>query len=128
MSLRTPLREVLNHGSARDGVSHWWVQRVTAVALAPLCIWLVLSLLALPTVDHAAVTAWIASGLHPVLLALTVTLAAWHGWLGLQIVIEDYVPRNGPRVLLLVLSTFVNALLAASGIYAVLKIALRGVA
>ena len=128
MSLRTPLGRVLNHGSARDGVSHWWVQRVTAVALAPLSVWLVLSLLDLPMRDYAAVTAWIASGLHPVLLALTVLLATWHGWLGLSNVIEDYVPRSGPRFLLLLLSTFVNGLLAASGVYAVLRIALRGIA
>ena len=126
MSLRTPLGQVLNHGSARDGVSHWWVQRVTAVALAPLSVWLVLALLQLPTRNYAAVIDWIGTGMHPVLLVLTVLLSAWHGWLGLQIVIEDYVPRNGQRVLLLVLSTFVNALLAACGVYAVLRIAFRG--
>jgi succinate dehydrogenase / fumarate reductase, membrane anchor subunit len=125
VSLRTPLGRVLNHGAARDGVSHWWVQRVTAVALAPLCVWLVLSLLGLPIREHAAVTAWIGAGLHPVLLALTVSLAAWHGWLGLSIVIEDYVPRSGQRIAWLLLSTFISALLAASGVYAVLRIALR---
>jgi succinate dehydrogenase / fumarate reductase membrane anchor subunit len=128
MSLRTPLSRVLNHGSAHDGVGHWWVQRVTAVALAPLSIWLVLSLLGLPTTDHAAVCAWIAAGLHPVWLALTVLLAAWHGWLGLQIVIEDYVHGSGARLTLLLASTFVNALLASSGLYAVLRIALKGAA
>jgi len=125
MSLRSPLGRVLNHGAAHDGVGHWWVQRLTAVALAPLCLWLVLSLLSLPTTDHAAVSAWIAAGLHPVWLSLTVLLAAWHGWLGLQIVIEDYVHGGGARLTLLLLSTFINALLAASGVYAVLRIALR---
>jgi succinate dehydrogenase / fumarate reductase membrane anchor subunit len=128
MSLRSPLGRVLNHGAARDGVAHWWVQRVTAVALAPLCVWLVLSLLALPTRDYAAVTAWISLGLHPVLLALAVLLSAWHGWLGLSVVIEDYVPRTGQRITLLLASTFVNGLLAVSGVYAVLRIALRGAA
>jgi succinate dehydrogenase / fumarate reductase, membrane anchor subunit len=126
MSLRTPLGQVLSHGAARDGVGHWWVQRVTAVALAPLCVWLTLSLLALPTRNYGVVTAWIGSGMHPVLLALTVLLAAWHGWLGLSIVIEDYVPHSGGRVALLLTSTFINALLAATGVYAVLRIALRG--
>ncbi len=125
MSLRTPLRRVLNHGPAHDGVGHWWVERVTALALAPLAMWFAISVVALPTHDYLAVTAWIGSGLHPVLLGLTVVLAAWHGWLGLQVVIEDYVPRNGQRLLLLLLSTFVNALLAASGVWAVLRIALR---
>ncbi len=126
MSLRSPLARVLNHGAARDGVSHWWIQRVTALALAPLCLWLTASLLRLPLRDHAVVAAWIGAGLHPVLLALTVLLGTWHAWLGLQVVVEDYVPRAHYRVPLLLLSTFVNALLAAAGIYAVLRIALRG--
>ncbi len=126
MSLRSPLARVLNHGAARDGVGHWWVQRVTALALAPLCLWLTASLLRLPLHDHAVVAAWIGRGLNPVLLALTALLATWHAWLGLQEVIEDYVPQARYRVPLLLLSTFSNALLAASGIYAVLRIALRG--
>jgi succinate dehydrogenase / fumarate reductase membrane anchor subunit len=128
MSLRTPLARVLQHGAARDGVSHWWVQRVTAVALAPLSVWLTLSLLWLPTGNYGAVAQWIGAGLHPVLLALTVLLAVWHAWLGIQVVIEDYVTRTAPRLLLLLLSTFVNALLAAIGLYAVLRIALRSAA
>ncbi len=128
MSLRAPPARVLNHGAARDGVSHWWVQRVTALALAPLSVWLTVSLLCLPTGSYAAVTGWIGSGLHPVLLALTTVLAAWHAWLGIQVVIEDYVAHVPGKLLLLLLSTFVNALLAASGVYAVLRIALRSVA
>lgn len=125
MSLRTPLRRVLNHGAAHDGVSHWYVERITALALAPLCIWFAVSVLGLPTRDYAAVTEWVASGIHPVLLALTILLTAWHGWLGLQVVLEDYVHRGGQRMVLLLLSTFVHALLAACGLWAVLKIALR---
>lgn len=125
MSLRSPLASVLNHGAARDGVSHWWAQRVTALALAPLCVWLTASLLRLPMRNHAIVTAWIGGGLHPVLLVLITLTATWHAWLGLQVVIEDYVPQARYRVTLLLLSTFTNALLAATGTYAVLRIALR---
>jgi succinate dehydrogenase / fumarate reductase membrane anchor subunit len=125
MSLRTPLGRVLNHGAAHDGVGHWWVQRVTAVALAPLSAWLTLSLLWLPTASYQAVTAWMSAGLHPVLLALTALLAAWHAWLGLQVVIEDYVQGHASKLLLLLVAGFANALLAASGVYAVLRIALR---
>jgi len=126
MSLRTPLARVLNRGSAHDGVHHWWLQRVTAVALAPLCLWLTVSLLALPAGSYGAVSAWIGTGLHPVLLALTVVLASWHAWLGIQVVIEDYVSQAGWKTLLLLLSSFVNALLAASAVYAVLRVSLRG--
>ncbi len=128
MSLRSPLSLVLNNGAARDGVSHWWIQRVTAVALAPLCFWLAASLLLLPTRNHAAVAHWIGVGLHPVLLVLTVLAATWHAWLGLQVVIEDYVPQAAARIALLLISTFTNALLAAAGVYAVLRIALHGAA
>jgi succinate dehydrogenase / fumarate reductase, membrane anchor subunit len=127
MSLRTPLGRVLNRGAAHDGVGHWLQQRVTAIALAPLSVWLVLSLLLLPTRDYAAVTAWIAAGLHPVLLALALLLAFWHAWLGVAVVIEDYA-RTGIKVLSLLLCGFALALLAASGLYAVLRIALRSVA
>jgi len=125
MSLRTPLGRVLGYGAAHDGVGKWLQQRVTAIALAPLSVWLALSLLGLPTRDYAAVTAWIALGLHPVLLALIVLLAFWHAWLGIEVVIEDYESRAGLRSLWLLLCAFALALLAASGIYAVLRIALR---
>jgi len=128
VSLRTPLARALNRGSAHDGVHHWWVQRATAVALAPLAVWLTASLLTLPRSDHAAVSAWMASGLHPILLSITVVLAIWHGWLGLQVVIEDYVPRPGSRTVLLLLNAFVSTVLAAGAVYAVLRVALRGAA
>jgi succinate dehydrogenase / fumarate reductase, membrane anchor subunit len=128
MTLRTPLARVLNQGAARDGVHHWLVQRATAVALAPLSVWLTASLLRLPNRGYATVAAWIAAGLHPVLLALTVVLAAWHAWLGIQVVVEDYVAQPALKALLLLLSAFANALLAASGVYAVLHVALRSLA
>lgn len=124
MSLRTPLARALHHGTARDGVGQWWLQRVTAIALAPLTIWLLIALLSLPTADYATVTRWIGAGLHPVLLALTVLIAAWHAWLGVQVVIEDYVHGFLAKTLTLVSSTFVHALIAAAGVYAVLRIAL----
>jgi succinate dehydrogenase / fumarate reductase membrane anchor subunit len=125
MSLRTPLSRVLNDGAAGEGVGHWLQQRVSALALAPLSLWLTLSLLPLTTRDYGAVLAWIGSGLHPVWLCLTVLLAFWHAWLGLQVVIEDYVPHPGLKTALLLLCGFAAGVLAASGVYAVLRIALR---
>ena len=127
MSLRAPLAKALNHGAAHDGVHHWVVQRVTALALAPLAVWLIWQLLSLPDVSFVTVTAWIAHSWNAVLLSLLVLLASWHGWLGVQIVVEDYVHGFLPKTSLLLLSTFVHALIAASGIYAVLRIALRSV-
>jgi succinate dehydrogenase / fumarate reductase membrane anchor subunit len=128
MSLRTPLGQALHHGTARDGVGHWLIQRVTAIALAPLAAWLLIALLALPSPDYATVSAWIAAGVHPVLLALIVVIASWHAWLGVQVVIEDYVHGFLAKTTALLASTFVHLLVAASGVYAVLRIALGGAA
>jgi succinate dehydrogenase / fumarate reductase, membrane anchor subunit len=125
MSLRAPLAKALNHGAAHDGVHHWVVQRVTALALAPLAVWLVWQLLSLPDVGYVTVTAWIEHSWNAVLLSLMVLLASWHAWLGVQIVVEDYVHGFLPKTSVLLLSTFVHALIAASGIFAVLRIALR---
>jgi succinate dehydrogenase / fumarate reductase membrane anchor subunit len=125
MSLRAPLAKALNHGAAHEGVNHWRAQRVTAVALAPLSIWLLWQLLALPDAAFVTVKAWIGHGANPVLLSLTILLASWHGWLGLQVVIEDYLHRVLMKTALLLLFGFVFVLLAASGVYAVLRVALR---
>jgi succinate dehydrogenase / fumarate reductase membrane anchor subunit len=126
VNLRTPLGRVLNHGAARGGVvSHWIVERVTGLALAPLSVWLLVQLLTLPSSDYASVTAWIAGGWNPVWLALTVLIASWHSWHGVQVVVEDYVHGFAVKTLTLLLSAFAHALIAASGVYAVLHVALR---
>ncbi|HTW73604.1 MAG TPA: succinate dehydrogenase, hydrophobic membrane anchor protein [Steroidobacteraceae bacterium] len=128
MTLRSPLARVLNHGAAHGGVSHWIVERVTGLALAPLSIWLLVALLSLPRLDHASLSAWVAAGWNPVWLALLVLLAAWHSWLGVQIVVEDYVQGVIVKTFTLLLSTCVHTLLALSGVYAVLHIVFRGAA
>ena len=127
MTLRSPLARVLNHGAAHDGVGHWVVERVTALALAPLSLWLLIELLSLPHLDYIRVSAWVASGWNPVWLSVLVLLAAWHSWLGIQVVVEDYVHGFGARTATLLLSTFLHALLALSAVYAILRAVFRGV-
>ena len=125
MTLRTPLGQVLGTGAARQGVHHWWVQRLTSVALVPLSIWFLVSLLMLSSLDHATVNAWMAHGSTAWLLILFVLVATRHSQLGVAVVIEDYV-RGGLRTLALVISTFAHVLLASAGILAILITALRG--
>jgi succinate dehydrogenase / fumarate reductase membrane anchor subunit len=125
MSLRSPLRRVLGLGSAQSGVSHWWAQRLTSVALVPLSIWFVVSLLALPSLEHATVVAWIAQGWTALLLIIFVLVAVWHSQLGVQVVVEDYVHGSGAKTLTLVLLSFAHVLIAAAGVFAVLKVAFR---
>lgn len=126
MSLRSPLGKVLGMGSAKQGVHDWWVQRLTSVALVPLSIWFLVSLLSLPSLDHAAVSAWMAQSVTALLLILFVVVAAWHSQLGLRVIVEDYVHGAGARMLLLVAITFAHVLLASAGVLAVLRVALRG--
>ena len=129
MSRRTPLGRALGLGSAKEGVQHWWSQRTSAVALIPLGLWFAVSLVLLTTdggLDHAAVTAWIASPVHAVLLLLLVATACHHSRLGVQVVVEDYVHLEWAKVASLLLSTFVHFLLAAAGLYAILRIAFEG--
>jgi succinate dehydrogenase / fumarate reductase membrane anchor subunit len=115
---------VLGAGSARQGVHHWWTQRLTSVALLPLTAWFTVSLLALPSYDHATVTAWMGQTWTALLLILLVLVAAWHSQLGVRVVVEDYVPGAGARTVTLTLISFAHALLAAAGVFAVLKVAL----
>jgi len=123
VSLSSPLRQVLGPGPARAGVQHWWRQRLSSLALVPLSVWLVVSLLTLPAANHAAVVAWLRQSWTALLMILLLLSAAWHSQLGLQVIIEDYVHAPGGKWLLLIATRFANVLLAAAGVFAVLKVA-----
>ena len=127
MSLRSPLGKVLGRGSAKEGVHHWWLQRLTSIALVPLTIWFVVSLLSLPSFEHVTVVSWMAQSWTALLLILFILVATWHSQLGVRVVVEDYV-HGGSKTLTLVLITFIHAVVAAAGIFAVLKVAFGGAA
>lgn len=91
MSLQTPLARVLGLGSAKEGVEHWWQQRLTALALIPLGIWFVVVAVSLVGADHAAASRWVAQPLNKALLIAFFAAALHHAQLGVQVVIEDYV-------------------------------------
>jgi succinate dehydrogenase / fumarate reductase membrane anchor subunit len=125
MSLQSPLGRVLGRGAAKDGVHHWWLQRLTSVALVPLSIWLIVSLAVLPVRDYASVAQWLGHTFPALLMMLFVLTAAWHSQLGLRVIFEDYVHERGMRTAILMLSTFVHVVVAAAGVLAVLQILLR---
>ena len=91
MSLRTPLGRARGLGSAKSGSHHWWVQRVTAIALIPLMIWLAWSVISLLGAGQSEVQAWIAQPFNAALLLAVVIAVFHHAQLGMQVVIEDYV-------------------------------------
>jgi succinate dehydrogenase / fumarate reductase membrane anchor subunit len=126
MSLRSPIGRVLGLGTAKEGFSHWWSQRVTSVALVLLGLWFVSALLRMPTFQYEFVVAWIAMPLNAVLLLLLIGTLVYHSQLGVQVVVEDYVHHHGLKIATMMLLTFAHVAVAALAIFAVLRIAFGG--
>jgi len=118
---RTPLAKVKGLGSAKEGTTHFWRQRLTALLLIPLVLWIGFSLAALP-VDHATLVGWIQQPWVAVALVLLVIVTFYHAQLGLQVVIEDYVSSHARRTVILLLSNLSCLLLGTIGVISVLKI------
>jgi succinate dehydrogenase / fumarate reductase membrane anchor subunit len=124
--LRTPLSRARGLGSAKEGVHHFWAQRVTAVALIPLVAWFAISLIMMSGADYAVVRAWIGSPVVMVLLTLTIVIGLHHGQLGMQVVIEDYVHNDGMKLALIVLMRFIAVFFGLAAIVAILRIGFGG--
>jgi succinate dehydrogenase / fumarate reductase, membrane anchor subunit len=122
MNLRSPLGRVLGMGSAKDGTAHWWAQRVTAVALLPLTLWFVISLLALPAFDFDTVRIWLSVPISGFLTLLLVAVLAYHSYLGTIVIVEDYVSSAGMKLLMLLSLRFLYVLCAGAGIFAILRV------
>lgn len=122
-STRSPLGRATGLGSARDGVDHWWLQRVTAVALVPLALWFLGSLIAVSDSDYGAVIAWLSSPSAATLMVLLLIALFYHSALGLQVVIEDYV-HSGAKIPTLIAIRLGCFALAVVGVLATLRIAL----
>ncbi len=125
MSLRSPLGRVLGLGTAKDGTSHWWGQRVSAIALLFLGLWFAVSLATMPGFNYAEAVTFIGRPFNSILLLLLSLSLAYHSYLGLQVVIEDYVHAPGIKLIALVLSRFAHVLLAVAAVFSVLKIGLN---
>jgi len=102
MDLRNPLARALGRGSAKQGSSHWWWQRMTALALLPLGVWFVFSILMLAGSAHDSVIVWLHSPFQASLFILLMATVFWHAALGLQVVVEDYIHSEWLKMAILI--------------------------
>jgi len=126
MSLRSPLARARGLGSAKEGLSHWIQQRVTAIALIPLSIWFILSVINLAGSHYEQFQSWLSIPGNTALMLLLLFALFHHAQLGVQVVIEDYISGRGAKVAALILVKMTSMLLGVFAGVAVLRAALVG--
>ncbi len=126
MEFRTALGKAMGLGPARSGTHHWWMQRITAVALIPLTLWLVWFLSRLVALDHPAMLAWLGRPWNSAMLLAYVCAACYHAQLGLREVIVDYVQQPAVRTLFLIGVWMVLAFLVLLAFVSTVKILAGG--
>ena len=119
--MQAPLARARGLGSARSGSRHWWLQRVTALALAPLTVWFVISFMALISADHRTYSQWISSPLNAVLMILLVIVLFYHMALGLQVIAEDYLHTDRTKLFVIISIQFGCFVLTITGVVSILR-------
>ncbi|MEW5729410.1 MAG: succinate dehydrogenase, hydrophobic membrane anchor protein [Pseudomonadota bacterium] len=123
MTLRSPIGRARGLGSAKEGAGDAWATIVTAVALVPLSLWFVISVIGLAGADYATFKGWLGRPLNATLMVLTVLTVLYHSQLGIKMVVEDYVHGAAAKVALLIGTKLVAAFLAVCMTVSVLKVA-----
>ena len=125
-NLRTPLSKVKGLGSAKGGTEHFWMQRVSALALIPLVIWFCLSLAFLPNANFETIVTWLNSPFNAVLMVVTLIAGFYHAALGMQVVLEDYISNHNTRIIAIIVTNLLLFFFGALGVFSVLKISISG--
>ena len=124
VSYRTSLGRAKGLGAAKHGVGHWISERISSVALVPLSLWAVFSVLNLARVGYDGALLWLHSPVNAVLAGLMMLITFQHMHAGLRVVVEDYIHKPGTKAALLLLNLFVCVLFAALALFSILKVAL----
>lgn len=119
MNLRNPLAKVKGLGASGEGSHHWWLQRVSAIALVPLSLWFVFSIVNRIGDDYSDVVAWISQPSVALMLILYIGFMFFHAQLGIQVVLEDYVHSEPLKVISLLI---VKAIAIVAGLAAILSV------
>lgn len=124
---RSQLGRARGLGASHTGAEHWWQERVSALALVPLTLWFVVSVLTMLGADHAVVAGWIGRPVNAVLLLALIAMTFHHAALGLQVVYEDYIVSAGSRTAAILATKGLALLLGLLASLAVLKLAVAGI-
>jgi succinate dehydrogenase / fumarate reductase membrane anchor subunit len=122
MDYRTPLSRAKGLGSAKSGTGHWWMQRITAVALVPLSFWLIKFLRLSLTAPYQQTVDWLTSPVNTICIIAWIIAVFYHAALGLQVVIEDYVAPEGVKITSIWAVNLAFLFLAMAALLAVFRI------
>ena len=122
MSLRSALGRVKGLGPAGEGVEHWWTHRMSSLALVPLTVWLIASVVAMAGADYLEIRAWMSSPVVAGLLIFCVIVGFHHASMSLEVVLEDYVHNEPVKLAAIIAVKAVNTVLALIGVLAILTV------
>jgi len=125
-NLSSPLSNAQGLGSSGDGSHHFWIQRLTSLALIPLVIWFCFSIALLPEASYPAVISWLQSPFNAIMMLLLVIVSFQHAQMGLQVILEDYISDHGIRMTAIILVKFISYFMMVAGAYSIIKITLGG--
>jgi succinate dehydrogenase / fumarate reductase membrane anchor subunit len=115
-------RRVRQFGSARDGLREWRLQRLTAIAVIPLSLYLAASILSLATSDRKPAADWLSQPVPALLVILLVLAGITHALIGVRSVVLDYVHTRARLLAAELLFRAVAVILAGAAVLAVLKL------
>jgi succinate dehydrogenase / fumarate reductase, membrane anchor subunit len=125
-SLRTPLGRARGLGSAKEGLHHWWVQRLTALALIPLTVWFVASVVGLAGSGYEEFAGWLSTPCNATVMILFLGVTFHHAQSGMQVVLEDYISDHGSRIASIIVVKFICYGLASLSIVSTLIVTFGG--
>jgi len=122
VNLQSPIAKVRGLGSAKQGTHHWWYQRLTAVALVPLTLWVMSSIINATSMGYSDVQTWLTSPLNAALFLAFISALFFHAQLGMQVVIEDYIESEWQKIGCIMLVKFLAVIAGLASALAILKV------
>jgi len=122
MQYRSEIKRVKGLGTAKHGFGHWWMQRLTAVLMIPLGIWFVYSLMSMDNITADSLIVWLHNPVPALLMALWTITVVYHGTLGLQVIIEDYIHGKSTALTLLILLKFAMVIMLLATFFSLFKL------